>query len=32
MIPTFAEKVLEHKDGHYFVQDWMGTVSEISGQ
>ena len=24
MIPQFEEKVLEHKDGHYIVQDWMG--------
>jgi uroporphyrinogen decarboxylase len=30
MIPAFEEKVLEHKDGHYVVQDWMGTVVEIS--
>jgi uroporphyrinogen decarboxylase len=30
MIPTFEEKVLEHKDGHYIVQDWMGNVTEIS--
>ena len=32
MIPTFEEKVLEHKDGHYIVQDWMGNVTEISDQ
>ena len=30
MIPTFEEKVLEHKDGHYIVRDWMGAVTEIS--
>ncbi|MCJ7822429.1 MAG: hypothetical protein MUQ26_05010 [Armatimonadetes bacterium] len=30
MIPTFEEKVLEHRDGHYLVQDWMGAVVEIS--
>jgi uroporphyrinogen decarboxylase len=30
MIPTFEEKVLEHKDGHYVVQDWMGAITEIS--
>lgn len=30
MIPTFEEKVLEHKDGHYIVQDWMGAITEIS--
>lgn len=32
MIPTFEEKVLEHRDGHYVVQDWMGAVTEISDQ
>ena len=30
MIPQFEEKVLEHKDGHYVVQDWMGAITEIS--
>ncbi|MFH1008000.1 MAG: uroporphyrinogen decarboxylase family protein [Candidatus Latescibacterota bacterium] len=30
MIPTFEEKVLAHKDGHYIVQDWMGAITEIS--
>ncbi len=30
MIPTFEEKVLAHKDGHYLVQDWMGAITEIS--
>lgn len=30
MIPTFEEKVLEHRDGHYIVQDWMGNITEIS--
>jgi hypothetical protein len=30
--PTFEEKVLEHKDGHYVVQDWKGNVCEISDQ
>lgn len=30
MIPEFEEKVLEHKDGHYVVQDWMGAITEIS--
>jgi hypothetical protein len=30
MIPWFEEKVLEHKDGHYIVQDWMGAITEIS--
>ncbi len=30
MIPTYEEKVLEHRDGHYIVQDWMGAITEIS--
>jgi uroporphyrinogen decarboxylase len=30
MIPTFEEKVLEHRDGHYIVQDWMGAITEIA--
>ncbi len=30
MIPQFEEKVLEHKNGHYIVQDWMGAITEIS--
>lgn len=32
MIPMFEEKVLEHRDGHYIVQDWMGNITEISDQ
>ena len=32
MNPRFDEKVLEHKDGHYIVQDWMGNVTEISDE
>ena len=32
IIPTFEEKVLEHKDGHYIVQDWMGAITEISDE
>ncbi len=32
MIPQFEEKVLEHKDGHYIVQDWKGNVCEISDE
>jgi uroporphyrinogen decarboxylase len=32
MMPTFEEKVLEHKDGHYIVQDWMGNITEISDE
>ena len=30
MIPVFEEKILEHRDGHYIVQDWMGAITEIS--
>lgn len=30
MMPQFEEKVLEHRDGHYVVQDWMGAITEIS--
>jgi len=30
MIPTFEEKVLEHRNGHYVVRDWMGAITEIS--
>ncbi len=30
MNPMFEEKVLEHKDGHYIVRDWMGAITEIS--
>ncbi|MFA6135493.1 MAG: uroporphyrinogen decarboxylase family protein [Phycisphaerae bacterium] len=30
MMPHFEEKVLEHRDGHYVVQDWKGNVCEIS--
>ncbi len=32
MNPTFEEKVLEHKNGHYIVQDWMGNITEISDE
>ena len=32
MNPWFEEKVLEHRDGHYIVQDWMGNVVEISDE
>ncbi|NQT85420.1 hypothetical protein HQ560_01565 [bacterium] len=32
MIPTFEEKVIEHRDGHYIVRDWMGAVTEISDE
>jgi uroporphyrinogen decarboxylase len=30
MVPEFEEKILEHKDGHYIVQDWKGNICEIS--
>jgi len=30
MIPAFEERVLEHRDGHYIVQDWMGAITEIA--
>ena len=32
MMPEFEEKVLEHHDGHYIVQDWKGNICEISDQ
>ena len=32
MNPQYEEKVLEHKDGHYIVQDWMGNIVEISDE
>ncbi len=32
IIPQFEEKVIEHKDGHYIVQDWMGAITEISDE
>ena len=32
MLPQFEEKVLEHRDGHVLVQDWMGNITEISDQ
>ncbi|MFW5857733.1 MAG: uroporphyrinogen decarboxylase family protein [Planctomycetota bacterium] len=32
MRPQFEEKVLEHRDGHYLVQDWMGNITEISDE
>jgi uroporphyrinogen decarboxylase len=32
MNPMFEEKILEHKDGHYIIQDWMGNITEISDQ
>lgn len=32
MNPMFEEKILEHKEGHYIIQDWMGNITEISDQ
>ena len=32
MMPIFEEKILEHADGHYIVQDWMGNITEISDE
>jgi uroporphyrinogen decarboxylase len=32
MIPQFEEKVIEHRDGHYVVQDWKGNICEISDE
>lgn len=32
MIPHFEEQVLEHRDGHYVVRDWMGNITEISDE
>ncbi len=32
MIPRFEEKVIEHKNEHYIVQDWKGNVCEISDE
>ncbi len=32
MIPTFEEKVLEHRNGTCVVQDWMGCITEISDE
>ena len=32
MNPTYEEKVLEHKDGHLIVQDWMGAIVQISDE
>ncbi len=32
LMPEFEEKILEHKDGHYIVQDWKGNICEISDE
>ena len=31
-LPEFEEKILEHRDGHYIVQDRTGAIVEISDQ
>jgi hypothetical protein len=30
IISQFEEEILEHKEGRYIVQDWMGAITEIS--
>lgn len=30
MVPSFEEIILEHRLGHYILQDWMGAIVEIS--
>jgi len=30
MMPKYEQIILEHKDGHYIIRDWMGAVTEIS--
>jgi uroporphyrinogen decarboxylase len=32
LLPQFEEKVLDHRNGHLVVQDWMGAVTEISDE
>ena len=32
MIPHFEERILEHRNGHYVVQDRKGNICEISDQ
>jgi len=32
MMPTFEEKVLERRNGHLIIQDWMGAITEISDE
>lgn len=32
MIPEFEEKILEHKDGRYIIQDKTGAILEISDE
>ena len=30
MDPTFEEKIIEHRQGHNIVQDWMGAIVEVA--
>ncbi len=30
MIPEFEEKILDHRNDHYVLRDWMGAIVEIS--
>jgi len=30
MIPEYESVVLEHRNGHYIIRDWMGAITEIS--
>jgi uroporphyrinogen decarboxylase len=32
IFPQFEEKILDHRNGHFIVQDWMGAITEISDQ
>ena len=32
MLPEFEQIILEHKNGHYIIRDWMGAITEISDQ
>jgi len=32
MIPEFEVKILDHRDGHYLISDWMGAITEISDE
>ncbi len=30
MMPEFEEEILDHRNGHYLVRDWMGAIVEIA--
>jgi len=30
LVPEFESEILEHRDGHYIIRDWMGAVTEIA--